>query len=104
MNGTKNGEADKAVALYEANFPWDPKMLPYLVNQQPPSLKELNELSNPNLYEVGYFIAQFISETYGASALKSLIQNNGNLNDTLNMTDEEFTKKWFAFVRKKYSI
>ena len=94
----------EAVALYEANFPWDPKMLPYLVNQQPPSLKELNELSNPNLYEVGYFIAQFISETYGASALKSLIQNNGNLNDTLNMTDEEFTKKWFAFVRKKYSI
>jgi hypothetical protein len=94
----------EAVALYEANFPWDPKMLPYLVNQNPPSIKELNEFSNPKVYEVGYFIAQFISETYGAPTLKSLIQNNGNLKDTLNMNDEEFTKQWFAFVKKEYGL
>lgn len=94
----------EAVALYEANFPWDPKMLPYLVNQQPPSLKELNELSNPRIYEVGYYLAQFIFETYGATALKSLILNNGNLKDSLNMNEEEFTRQWFAFVKKKYGI
>lgn len=94
----------EAVALYEANFPWDPRMLPYLVNQKPPSLTALNELSNPNFYEVGYFIAQFSSETYGASALKSLIKNNGNLKDTLHMNEDEFTKQWFALVKKKYRI
>jgi hypothetical protein len=94
----------EAIALYEANFPWDPHMLPYLVSQKPPSLKELNELSNPKIYEVGYFIAQFIAETHGTIALKSLIQNNGNLKDTLKIDDEEFTKQWFAFVKKKYGI
>jgi len=36
--------------------------------------------------------------------LKSLIQNNGNLKDTLNIDDEEFTKQWFAFVKKKYGL
>ena len=94
----------ESVALYEANLPWDPHMLFYLVSQKPPSLKELNEFSNPAIYEVGYFLAQFIAETYGTDALKSLIQNNGNLKDTLNMGDDEFTKQWFAFVKKKYGI
>lgn len=94
----------ESVAIYEANLPWDPHMLPYLVNQKPPSLEQLNEFSNPNIYEVGYFITQFIVETHGTTALKSLIQNNGNLKDTLNVNDEEFTKQWFAFVKKKYGI
>lgn len=94
----------EAIALYEANFPWDPHLLPYLMSQKPPSLKELNEFSNPKIYEVGYFVAQFIAENHGTTALKSLIQNNGNLKDTLNIDDEAFTKQWFAFVKKKYGI
>jgi hypothetical protein len=94
----------ESVALYEANLPWDPHMLSYLVNQQPPSLKELNEFSNPKLYEVGYFIAQFIVETHGATALKSLILNNGNLKDTLKLDEAAFSKQWFTFVKKKYGI
>lgn len=94
----------ESVALYEANFPWDPHMLTYLVSQEPPSLKELNDFSNPKIYEVGYFIGQFIVETYGAKTLKSLIQNNGNLKATLNLDDEEFTKQWFSFIKKKYGI
>ncbi|WP_346316304.1 hypothetical protein [Chitinophaga sp. YIM B06452] len=94
----------EAVAIYEANFPWDPRMLPYLVDQAPPSLKELNEFSSPRIYEVGYFIAQFIAETHGTIALRSLIRNNGNLKDTLKLTDDEFTRQWFAFVKKKHGI
>lgn len=94
----------ESVALYEANLPWDPHLLSYLVNQKPPSLEELNGFSGSAIYEVGYFIAQFIVETYGTNVLKSLIQNNGNLKATLNMNEEEFTKQWFAFVKKKYGI
>jgi hypothetical protein len=94
----------EAAALYEANLPWDPRMLPYLVEQKPPSLSELNEFSNPRIYEVGYFIAQFVAETKGRPALKPLIQNNGNVKDTLNVDEKEFTKQWFAFVKKKYGI
>jgi len=94
----------EAVADYEANLPWDPHMLAYMVNQQPPPIAALNNFSDPKIYEVGYFIAQFIDESYGASALRSLIQNNGDLKATLNLNEEEFTRKWFAFVKSKYSI
>lgn len=94
----------ESVAIYEGNLPWDPHMLPYLVNQKPPTLDELKQLSNTYIYEVGYFIADFIVKTKGISALNSLIKNNGNLKQTLNMDDDEFTKQWFAFVKKKYGI
>lgn len=94
----------ETIALYEANFPWDPKMLDYLVKQKPPSLNELNQISNTLIYEVGYFIGQFIEETKGPGMFKTLILNNGNLRDTFNMNDEEFTKAWFEFVKEKYGI
>jgi hypothetical protein len=94
----------EAVANYEANLPWDPRMLPYMVNHQPPSLQELNVFSNPKIYEVGYYIAQYIAEIHGTDSLKSLIQNNGNLKDSLNMDANEFTKQWYAFVKNKYRM
>jgi hypothetical protein len=94
----------ESVAIYEANRPWNPHMISYLVNQKPPALSELNRFSNTYIYEVGYFIAEYIVETKGYSVLKVLIQNNGNLKQTLNTDDEEFTKDWFEFVKKKYSI
>jgi hypothetical protein len=94
----------ESIAIYEANLPWDPHLLSYLVQQKPPSLNELNQFSNTYIYEVGYFIAQYLEETKGISGLKTLIQNNGNLKLTLNMNEEEFTKRWFAFVKRKYGI
>ncbi len=94
----------ESVAIYEGNYPWDPHMLPYLVNQEAPPLDTLNTMSNTMIYQVGYFIAQYIDETYGKSVLKELIQNNGDLNSTLHMDGEEFRRKWFEFVKKKYGI
>lgn len=94
----------ETVANFEGNLPWDPKMLQYLVDQKPPSLNDLNQMSNTRIYEVGHFIGQFIQETKGGDGFKALILNNGNLKETFNMTDEEFTKAWFQFVKKKYGI
>jgi hypothetical protein len=56
------------------------------------------------IYEVGYFIAEYLVESKGSDVLNSLIKNNGNIQQTLNMDDEEFIKQWFAFVKKKYGI
>ena len=94
----------EAVAIYEGNLPWDPHLLAYLVNQKPPSLDELNQVSNSYIYEVGYFIADFIVQTKGYSTLHDLLKNNGNLKETLNIDDEEFTKQWFAYVKMKHGI
>jgi len=94
----------EAVAIYEANLPWNPRQLSYLVNQKPPTIDELNQLSNTYIYEVGYFIADYLVKTKGNSVLNTLIKNNGNLLLTLNADDEEFTKQWFTFVKEKYGI
>jgi hypothetical protein len=95
----------ESVAIYESNQRSDPRRLSYLVNQKPPALKVLNDWANPDyLYEVGYFITEYLVESKGNDVLNSLIKNNGNIQQTLNMDDEEFTRQWFAFVKKKYGI
>jgi hypothetical protein len=94
----------EAVAIYESNQTSDPRLLTYLINQKPPTLIELNDLSKPYIYEVGYFIAEYLVEIKGNGVLNALIKNNGNIQQTFNMNDEEFTKQWFAFVKKKYGI
>lgn len=94
----------ESIAIYESNQTSDPHQLSYLVNQKPPTTKELNDLSNTEIYDVGYFIAEYLVKIKGNDVLNSLIKNNGNIQQTLNMDDEEFTKQWFAFVKKKYSI
>ena len=94
----------EAIAIYESNQTSDPHHLFYLVNQKPPSLNKLNDWSDTTIYDVGYFVVQYIVEIKGNTALNSLIKNNGNIKQTLNMNDEEFTKEWFAFVKKKYNI
>lgn len=94
----------ESIAIYEAKQTSDPHQLSYLVNQKPPTLSELNVLAKPYVYEVGYFIAEYLVEIKGNDVLNTLIKNNGNIQQTLNMDDEEFIKQWFAFVKKKYGI
>ena len=93
----------EAIAIYEANQTSDPYQLSYLINQKPPTLKQLNDWSDTTLYDVGYFIGEYLVSK-GDAVLNSLIKNDGNIKQTLDMDDEEFTKQWFAFVRKKYGI
>jgi hypothetical protein len=94
----------ESIAIYESNQTSDPRQLSYLVNQKPPVLSELNSWSSTDIYAVGYFIAEYLVKNKGNDILNTLIKNNGNIQQTLNMDDEEFTKQWFAFVKKKYGI
>lgn len=94
----------ESVAIYESNYHPDPQKISYLVNQKPPSLNELSKFTNTYIYEVGYFITEFIVETKGNDVLNELIKNNGDIIQTMNIDEEEFTKQWFSFVKKKYGI
>jgi len=94
----------EAIAIYESNQTSDPRQLSYLVDQKPPTLKELNDFSDTAIYDVGYFLGEYLVDTKGKPVLNTLIKNNGNIKQTLSMDDEEFTAKWFAFVKKKYGI
>jgi hypothetical protein len=94
----------ESIAIYESNQTSDPRQVPYLVNQKPPALGKLNDWSDTAIYDVGYFIAEYLVESKGNAVLNALIKNNGNIKETLKIDDEEFTKQWFAFIKKKYDI
>jgi hypothetical protein len=94
----------ESIAIYESNQIPDPHQLPYLINQNPPTLKQLNEWSDTTISDVGYFLIQYLVQSKGNPVLNLLIRNNGNIKAALNISDEEFTRQWFEFVKKKYGI
>jgi len=94
----------EVIAIYESGQLYDPHHISYLVSQEPPRLKQLNDLQDTSIYDVGYLIGQYLVENKGKAILNALIKNNGNIKQLLNIDDEEFTKQWFAFVKQRYGI
>jgi len=93
----------EAISVYEAKQFVDPKTLPYLSNGQYPSLSELNNrLKGGKIYSCGYTIIEYILAKYGQDNFIKLIKNYGSLDNTLNLTDDEFCKEWYEFVKGKY--
>ena len=94
----------ESVAIYEAKQHPNPQNIVYLKEQNPPSLQALSLFTNTYVYDVGYFIAEFIIEEKGINGLNELILNNGDLQHTMNMNEQEFTQAWFSFVKNKYGV
>ena len=93
----------EATSVYEAEQFKDPKTLPYLSNNSYPDLNELNNRSKGGkIYDVGYTIVEYILSKYGQDKLIELIINYGNILKTLGITDNEFTKNWYDFIKEKY--
>jgi hypothetical protein len=93
----------EAISVYEANQFVDPGTLPYLNNGQYPVISELNDrLKGGKIYSCGYTIIEYILTRYGQDNLIKLIENYGNLKNTFNVTDEQFCKEWYEFVKGKY--
>lgn len=94
----------ESVALYEAGQFVDPRALPYMAAGQPPSLAELDRLSDTRVYEVGHTIGAFVVETRGREALVELVRANGDTRRVLGLDAAAFTSEWYAFVRARYGI
>ena len=94
----------ESVAQFESRQRMNPKSLPYLIDENPPSLEELSQFTNTYIYEVGYFIAEYLVATKDEKVLNELMINHGDIQATLGMNEEEFTKAWFDFVKVKYQL
>ena len=93
----------EAVSVYEAGQFVDPKTLVYLNDEHYPGIKELNDrLKGGKIYTCGYTLIEYILSTYGQDGLIKLIENYGNLSLTFNVTEEQFSKDWYAFVKQNY--
>lgn len=93
----------ESISVYEAKQFIDPKTLSFLRNDSYPGISELNNRSKGGkIYKVGYTIIEYFIQKYGQDKLIELIKNYGNLPKTLGITDDQFCKDWFAFVKQKY--
>lgn len=94
----------EAIAQYESNSFVHPKTLPYIVAGDFPTMDELNseEGGQQRIYPLGYVIGEFIVEKWGYQSLRVLIENHGNIQKSLNITQEEFDKQWQLFVKAEY--
>ena len=93
----------EALSVYEANQLVDLSSLPYLANGSYPDLAELNSRSKgQKIYDVGYTIIEYILSQYGQDKLIELIAGYGNVQAVLAVTEAEFSKGWYEFVKRKY--
>jgi hypothetical protein len=94
----------ESVALYESGMFVHPADIEYLVQQNPPTLAEMNSINNTKIYEVGYLLSEYIVENWDRQHLKDMILTNGNISSVLGMTVTEFQTAWFQWVKSEYGI
>lgn len=93
----------EGISVYEAQQFIDPKTLPYLNDGHYPNIQELNNrLKGGKIYGCGFTIIEYILFKYGQDNFLKLIENYGNLKTTLDVTDDQFCKEWYEFVKMKY--
>ena len=93
----------EAISVYEAQQFVDPKTLPYLSNGQYPNISELNNrVQGGKIYDCGYTIIEFILFKYGHDNFLNLIKHYGGLKAVFNVTEEQFCKDWYGFIKDKY--
>jgi hypothetical protein len=94
----------ESVALFEAGEWVDPGAQPHFTNGATPTLAELNQIADRRIYDVGYLLGEFIVSRGGVAALRALILNAGNVQQTLGLPAAEFERQWLAFVRQRYAL
>ncbi len=95
----------ESVATYGANEFVDPNELSYLKEGDFPTLAELNgnfNESDHKIYKVGYILSEFIIHEWGTDKYYELIQEAGDLQKVLNISETEFETQWAEFVQTKY--
>jgi hypothetical protein len=94
----------ESVAIYESRQFVDPRTLSYMVNHQQPTFAQLDSIDDTRTYQIGYTIAEYVKEAYGADVLRELIVRNADTQAVLGVAQSQFERQWFDFVRQKYGI
>jgi hypothetical protein len=94
----------ETIALYEAGQRVDPRTLSYMVAGQVPTLAALSDMSNRQIYEVGFVLGEFIVELGGLGALRDLIVRHGDTAGVLGLDTAAFEARWHDFLRQRYGL
>ncbi|MCJ7647458.1 MAG: hypothetical protein MUP85_02485, partial [Candidatus Lokiarchaeota archaeon] len=90
----------EGVSLYEAEQKYDLTKTQYIKEKKLPAFEELN--SYQKAFEFGYSLVEYIISKWGKNRLKDLITANGNIENALGISQEEFYNGWNEFLKKNY--
>ena len=94
---------NEGIPLYEAGQMGMLDSLDYLKGNRYPHLSELNNWPfDLRVYDVGFYIIDYIIEKWGNDKLIELIKSRGNINKVLDIKIEEFEKEWNNYTKSKY--
>ncbi|MCB0664919.1 MAG: hypothetical protein KDC80_03810, partial [Saprospiraceae bacterium] len=92
----------EGVALYKGCCQWDHlEQLEYLQKEKFPSLREINGQAELQ-YQLGYSIIEFIVEKWDWAKVLSLLKNNGDIKESLDLSTRALEREFYAFIKEKY--
>ncbi|HSL22751.1 MAG TPA: hypothetical protein VK886_14560 [Vicinamibacterales bacterium] len=94
----------ESIALYEARQFVHPSRIPALAAGVPPTLAQLNSFDQTVVYDLGYLIGEFIVARWGTGALARLARGHGDTVAVLGLSQPDFEREWFVFVRSRYGV
>jgi hypothetical protein len=65
-----------------------------------PTLAQLN--SSNQIYNVGYTIIEYVVHKWGNDKIAELIRSYGDLKKVLGVSESEFEKGWYKYVKENY--
>ena len=89
----------EGVAQYEAKWFFDPAELDFIRKKEFPALTDLN---NGMEYMLGFAVIEAIKDIWGFETVIKLIKTNGDVKQTLGLSQKAFEDKIFQRIHEKY--
>lgn len=89
----------EGIAMYESGWFMNPAEMDIIRNKTFPPLMSLN---NGAEYELGYAILEAIHDLWGFNTIIDLIKKKGDTNACLQLSQEEFDRKVYDQIYRKY--
>ncbi len=96
---------DEGIATYESGQR-QPQFVAARIEQNLPGIADLNFNSGTDsntAYAFSYTVIEFIMQEFGINYVVALVTNEGDFEETLNMSKTEFEQAWQAFIIAEYS-
>lgn len=94
----------EAVALYQAGQFRPPGQLSCITLSSTPELSELNRPGSEStvIYSIGFLLAEFLVDEFGAEGLLALINENGDTQAVLGLSGMDFMRRWHHWLSLRY--
>lgn len=92
----------EGVASYYGGQKSNPKEIKAAISKGYPTIDELNDSRYADCRVLGYTLSEFIAGKWGEDSLLELLAFNGNTQQALKISQEDFEKQWHQFIEQNY--